>query len=775
MAWVLLVGLVASGVWLLPRLQTEFNISATLHPAHPERVRFEEYFQRFGLNSSLFLLVRGEKVFAPKTLETLEKLAQTLRKTEGTHSVVSPLDLHEPFMDQGRLGMFRPLGPYSRSQKEDFERRLHDPAWRKRWADLLFPEDLSSLFLVVTPNFVPKDPVYAEAYLARIEARAAQALQDLPVELYKGGDFFQSQEMMRATGSDQLRLTTFSSVLQFLLISALFGSVWVGMIVLSLVGLSTYLGFLCMAAFEIPINFMSGNLPVMVGVIGLADILHILGNYSQLLRIYKPRGAAIRAMRRTFWPNLFTTLTTLGCVSLNVNSDLRILSTFSTSLCIGIGIVYWITMIYGPLLLMRSGMRYGEGGYYALQSWLSRWLLQRTHRPKDRTQTLKYWIFLALALSFLTGTQTIDSNWLRNFDDSAPLSQTLRALQSDGLPVSSAEYTIPLNQGFSEILRDTKLRDDLRRVKQSLEGIPGVVGSVSLGDILGAVDDAWNAMPWPQDLKPVWKEARKRSVYRRYYATGAMDPYWNEKSQELRLVVRSNLESSSQLLDLNRQILRVLRSQPYQVLDSSQLTPQGGLLFWAQIIQVISEDLLRTLIGSLGVIFLCFLLLTQDLKLSLWAMAPNAMPLLTLLGVAKLAGHPISEEFCTLAALTIGISVDDTLHLLYHYVHARKGGEAAPEAIYRSLRHCGSALVLTTLCLTLGFIICLDGTTKPVWRTGAFLTPAILMALWADLSLLPALLIQTDTSPAPGEDRQYRILPSSKIVRAWGWHPPKIP
>ena len=96
-----------------------------------------------------------------------------------------------------------------------------------------------------------------------------------------------------------------------------------------------------------------------------------------------------------------------------------------------------------------------------------------------------------------------------------------------------------------------------------------------------------------------------------------------------------------------------------------------------------------------------------------WNTPPVAVPAYTV------------EVVVGLAALAIGISVDDTLHLLFHYQGERRRGAGREAALGAALRVTGAPVILTTTCLVLGFLLCLDASMMPVWRTGMYLTTAI--------------------------------------------------
>lgn len=756
-AWLVLAGLVAFSLRALPGLKLEVSLRDSFAPEHPARVAFEEYAERFHLTDDLLLFVTGREAMSVEGLRRLRRFTDAVGDLEDTDAVLSLLDLREPVNDGARLSTRQVLGRQTLADEDLARGILEDPAFRRRWAGLLFGHAMDHLLVLITPDVDHGDPKAGAAYLEAVQELARTHLAGPEVEWFWTGRFFVAQETMRATAADQFRLTGLSGLLQLLIIAALFGRLLAALQVTVLLTLSSLLGFGAMAHLGIPVNFMSGNLPIMVGVIGLADVLHILSAYARLRASYGPRGAALRAMRRNRLPLLLTTLTTLGCVALNAGSPLRILGTFSVALSLGVAVVYLVTITYGPLLFMRSGIEAGRGGVFAVQALLEESLggdfLRRATGRRARTA----WLVGGGLILGLAATQRLDTNWFRNFAPGMPVTESLDALEARGLPVSSVELTLATDRPFEQVLDDEAYRGWVERLCARLEALPGVRGVASLLDLRRGLEDSFADLRWPDTLAPRWVETRRQASYRKFLSYGAFDQYWDPRDRELRFVILTDLESSAQLLELDRRAHGVATQLAREGAPWSggDLVSRGSMLYWSEIIAWVAQGSVVTFLGSLVVIFLCFLVVSGRVRLALLALPPNLLPVLTMLALARVLGEPVSEEFCTLSALAIGISVDDTLHLLFHYQRGRRAGLEKEAALAASLRISGAPVILTTACLVVGFLLCLDASMMPVWRTGVYLTSALVVALAADLSLLPILLLRWDRREAPGAARQY--------------------
>ena len=162
------------------------------------------------------------------------------------------------------------------------------------------------------------------------------------------------------------------------------------------------------------------------------------------------------------------------------------------------------------------------------------------------------------------------------------------------------------------------------------------------------------------------------------------------------------------------------------------------------------EDLLERLFTSqeltLGVVFvvlgLAFWVIFGSLRVALIALVPNILSSLVVLGIMGWLRIPLDFMTITIASVAMGIAVDDTIHYVHRVRQEQKGGADMAEAIRRSHRSVGAALIYTTLILVLGFALLAFSDFVPTILFGLLSGTAMLVALIADLLLLPALLLR---------------------------------
>ena len=162
---------------------------------------------------------------------------------------------------------------------------------------------------------------------------------------------------------------------------------------------------------------------------------------------------------------------------------------------------------------------------------------------------------------------------------------------------------------------------------------------------------------------------------------------------------------------------------------------------------VLYQDIMSRLADSqvmtLGIVYvvltLTFLVLFQSFKVALIAIVPNIISTALIFGVMGWLGIPLDLMSVTIAAIVMGIAVDDTIHFVHRYLEERKN-QPANQAIDNSYRSVGMAVLYTSILVAGGFSMLAFSDFVPSMTFGLLTALAMLVALLADLTILPWLL-----------------------------------
>jgi hypothetical protein len=148
---------------------------------------------------------------------------------------------------------------------------------------------------------------------------------------------------------------------------------------------------------------------------------------------------------------------------------------------------------------------------------------------------------------------------------------------------------------------------------------------------------------------------------------------------------------------------------------------------------------------SFILITLTMLIGLKSVRYGLLSIMPNLFPATIVFGFWGLFVGELSPYILMLFSISIGIVVDDSVHILSKYISARREGSSPHEAVRYSLDKAGSAITITTLALAVGTFILVLSNTFHFQNVALLLTPIIVVALLLDLLFLPPLLIKFDT------------------------------
>lgn len=182
--------------------------------------------------------------------------------------------------------------------------------------------------------------------------------------------------------------------------------------------------------------------------------------------------------------------------------------------------------------------------------------------------------------------------------------------------------------------------------------------------------------------------------------------------------------------------------------------PTGSVYVAVVIVNALLDDLLRSFGTAAAVITVLMIFMLRDVKLGLFAMLPNLLPVIIVLGLMALTGIPLDTSTLMLGSVAIGIVVDDTIHFLHQFKSAHDATGDAEAAVQHAFVHTGRAMVATSLILVAGFL-CVLGTQLLSSRIfGVLVAVTVVVALLLDFTFTPALLRLLYSKRAPAGGRR---------------------
>ena len=165
------------------------------------------------------------------------------------------------------------------------------------------------------------------------------------------------------------------------------------------------------------------------------------------------------------------------------------------------------------------------------------------------------------------------------------------------------------------------------------------------------------------------------------------------------------------------------------------------LVLYNNMLQSLFQSQILTLGAVLLAIFITFIVLFRNINLALLGIVPNIFSAIMILGIMGWLRIPLDMMTITIASITIGIAVDDTIHYIHRLREEYKPGEDYSELIQRCHGSIGKAMYYTSLAIIFGFAILAFSNFIPTINFGLMTGIAMLLALAGDLLLLPAIVL----------------------------------
>ena len=217
-------------------------------------------------------------------------------------------------------------------------------------------------------------------------------------------------------------------------------------------------------------------------------------------------------------------------------------------------------------------------------------------------------------------------------------------------------------------------------------------------------------------------------------------PYASVEHNQARLSVR--VIDSSKDLRRNALLKKIQAELPDVVcVKADQVRLAGLLVLYNNMLQSLFGSQILTLGITVALLSAMFLILFRSLRVALIAMGPNVLPVAVVLGVMGWAHIPLDMMTITIAAIGVGIAVDDTIHYIHRFRQELADGGGYLAAMHRSHGSIGRAMYYTSITITLGLVILSASNFIPTVCFGLLTALAMIVALLADLTVLPALLV----------------------------------
>ncbi len=532
---------------------------------------------------------------------------------------------------------------------------------------------------------------------------------------------------------------------------------------LATVGLATVWTIGLLAALSWPQNSINQTIAPLVLVMALSDAIHFLSRYAQAreasaasTRVERAQ-AMIRAARDAGPPCLVTTLTTAAGFASFATSSLESFLRFGLICAFGILGALILSFTVLPLvmvLLPADKIRAAQASL--MWNRVLQLLVEGTRRHA------KYLVVISVALFAVLGFGAVqlrvDIDEYKLYGEESDVVKGFRFMEAHLQKPDSLELELSLPEG-AELFHEEVLTA-LSKLSSSLAEIDG------LGPVHSVVDTlAWTNRLLHSD-DPAFNRLGNSTEENAELLTmlslkdpAALDQWLSPDFRRLRISVEAEKRPQSERGEILAQVNAAIGRDVGPDWDP-RVTGSFSVYY------DMTREMQKTQVSSFGTAVLIVFAILAAYLFSLggglrsavgWAavgMFPTVLPVIATFGVMGYAGINLDMGTAMVAAILIGIAVDDTVHLLGEFYRRRQAGTPPVPAIEGAVLHVGQALLTTSAALAGGFMILTLSSWQSIASFGFLSGVAIVGALAADLWVLPAIILLLNRNDAPSSPEE---------------------
>ena len=507
------------------------------------------------------------------------------------------------------------------------------------------------------------------------------------------------------------------------------------------------------------VTVISSNFISLMLIITMSMNVHLIVRYRQLRNDfpdYTQHELVLSTMSKMVWPCLYTALTTIMAFTSLVVSGIKPVIDFGWMMTIGLSVTFLTSFILFPsllILLPKIIEKTTSGNEFQFTSKLA----NITEQYGNRILVLT--VILTLISAYGISRLQVENSFINYFSEDTEIFQGLRLI--DEKLGGTTPVDILLNLENSENVENKETGEDFEDfdalfsafeedqeeawftpdridiVKQAhdyLEALPEVGKVLSLASIIRVGEQInegeFDAFELAIVSKRMPEELRKSMI----------NPYISEANNEARI----NIRILDSLKNLRRQeLLEKIKIDLIERIniDEDKIKITGILVLYNNMLQSLYKSQILTLGVVMAGIGLMLIILFRSAQLAIIGIIPNLLAAAIILGLMGLLRIPLDMMTITIAAITIGIAVDNSIHYIYRFREEFPKTKNYVSTMHYCHANIGKAVFYTASTIIIGFSILVLSNFIPTIYFGVLTALAMFIALFAALTLLPKLIL----------------------------------
>ena len=699
----------------------------------------ELYFatqETFGSDESLVISysVKDGTILSKDQIISLRSLRDDLLELEGVNSVVSILDVS--LFQSPPLSLVELASEVYTIDNGKADQSLISKEFKN---SPLYSNNLVSADLKTTALLIPlanDDPrIIIDDEVLRLLIEKIRLTMDAyrdEATLYLGGVPMIRNDVIDFIKSDLVVFSLAVILTMTIMLTILFRKIrWVLIpITISVIGALFMTGLISSIGWKVTV--ISSNFFSLLLVMTLSVIIHLVVRYREISNqnLDQNNSETIRqTLNQMIRPCLYTVITTIAAFASLTASHVQPVIDFGLMMSIGVTVAFVLSFIGFAIfmvLLKQPKSTQESKKSFALEK------LALVADKKGKSIILSCTV-IALISTFGLSKLSVENSFINYFKKDTEIYQGLNFIDKE------LGGTIPLEIVFNDLASaywaDASLREDFHGIHNYLEQIPSIGKVLSIDTFMQVLKEANNGKTPNGFLLTLGKNNMPD-----FAKSQVLKPHISDVTDQIRIVARvketmNGLERNQLILDIKKSLVENF------YFDEGDFYFTGTFSLYNNLLQSLFSSQIKTIFTVFSIIFVLFVIVFRSISVALIAVIPNTLPSLIILGLMGLMGIPLDIMTITIAAIAIGIGIDNAIHYISRFKTELLVDGDFVSSMYRAHNSIGVSMFYTAATVAIGFVVLILSHFIPSIYFGIFMAIAMLSAVIVNLTLLPKLLI----------------------------------
>ncbi len=755
----------------------DFRIDAssdTLVAQNDEDFKYFNHYQKiFPNKNSLIIAIKSKKGIDKKLLNNIEILTKTLEDIPEVDSVFSINKAPILFLNNTSLinlsdENYETIMNTEYNIKDVLNEFSENPIYKdqiinntknitslviflKENIELKDLRENKNLYILNNTYFQKKSEIDNNRNKLILNIRTIINNSNKDYEYYLGGIEMITSDVISFVKNDIVKFSSLVLLLVIIILFIIFRKIkWVIVILFSsifavytMVGLA---GFLNIEVTAVSANFLS-----LMFILSISMNIHILNNYLQT------ENHLLETLKVMFWPCFYTFLTTAVAFFSLIISDIKPIIDFGIIMIISLIVILITAFTILPLLISffikeQVGIKF--------KFTIIEFFNVISNKFKKQIIFVNLLLFF-IAIYGLTNLN-VENSFIKYFKKNTEIYQGMKLIDTELggttpldiiIKFKNEDFEVIIDDELEEYDDDIEFEDDFFSddifsddeaiwfTDDKIKVIKNIHQFLENRDEIGKVISIYTLIDVANRINQNKLSAFELSVlYNKIpeeYKSDLVDPYLNINENMIRISARVKDSKEINRSKLIRKIKNYSNNESY---DFEEIKINGLLVLYNNMLSSLYKSQIKSLGFVLLAIFLMFIILFKSFKLSIVGIIPNIFASTFILGLIGIMKIPLDIMTITIAAISIGIAVDNTIHYLYRYKLNISQNLSYLNSIENAHLSVGKAVIITSMAISLGFLVLCLSNFVPTIIFGLFTSLAMIFAMIGVLITLPSIM-----------------------------------